>query len=1066
MRDLWRRLSRSPFLRRLAPFLVIAILVLPAVHPLTFGALPDTPDGLLHLYRLIALDHAIRHGDLWPRYVPGALFGYGAPIFNFYAPLSLYPLEILHLIGLRFLDALLVGMALYTFAGALGAYRLGEAWGGPVSGITASVAYTYAPYILYDWPRRGAVAEYAALMLLPWLLWAFWRLAMRGRRRDFVLAALCFATLILTHNITALYGAALLGLYALFLWWHSDDPPRAFWHLGLALIFGLGLSAFFWLPALLETRYVFIERVTEAVAALDFRNNFQTLSETLSPPLTADLTQLHPPVPRPLGWPQILLGVAGIGLSLWPGTWQKDDPLWRRRWPALMGLFVIALLFLTTHASIWLWEIAPLARFIQFPWRLLGPASLFLALLAGAGATLVARRLPREAMQAVWVGLGLLAMIIYALPWLYGLYLPDPPAASIADVQNFERRTGWLAMTSAGEYVPRWTTELPDTDRLAGLYAQDEVIPRLQPNPTVTVNEMRWGAMDAELSIEAAEHTTLVFDWVYFPGWWAEMDGERVTITPTEPNGLLGIEVPPGEHTLRLGFGPTPLRLGAMIASLTFLAGLIAVLASGRMWSTGEASPASHLLSEQRRWPVFVAAVLAGSLAFGVKVFLVDNLETPLKRERFANGLEAGVQVPVRASSGHDVTLLGYDLRPGSVRSGRSARLNLYWQLAGGMINEDYSSIVYLRDAEGNVVLQTGSQHPGDWPTSDWLPGFYVQERLTLDVPPATPPGVYAIRVALYSHLDRRNLDTFDVAGNPLGVSVEIGTLTVTRPRRPARLAALEIDSPLNARQNQALTLISASAPPTSSEVGQPFPAVWIWRARRRIETVYQARLVWLDGEGEIAAATPEVPLVVGYPTDQWRPGDVWRGLHVFYVPGSLDAGDYQVAVQVVDAAGEPAGEWTVIGRMAVSTPPRVFEMPRVDVVADTAWENGIRLRGYDLPAAPIAQGNALELTFYWQTGQELTSSLTVFVHLVDGEGNIAAQRDSIPASGARPTTGWAPGEVIEDHYTLLIREDVPPGVYYVRVGWYNATTGERVRLAVGGDFWLLPRRFRVVAGP
>ncbi|HEC24110.1 MAG TPA: hypothetical protein ENI95_14455, partial [Chloroflexi bacterium] len=145
MRDLWRRLSRSPFLRRLAPSLVIAILVLPAVHPLTFGALPDTPDGLLHLYRLIALDHAIRHGDLWPRYVPGALFGYGAPIFNFYAPLSLYPLELLHLIGLRFLDALLVGMALYTFAGALGAYRLGEAWGGPVSGITASVAYTYAP---------------------------------------------------------------------------------------------------------------------------------------------------------------------------------------------------------------------------------------------------------------------------------------------------------------------------------------------------------------------------------------------------------------------------------------------------------------------------------------------------------------------------------------------------------------------------------------------------------------------------------------------------------------------------------------------------------------------------------------------------------------------------------------------------------------------------------------------------------------------------------------------------------------------------------------------------------
>jgi uncharacterized membrane protein len=147
----------------------IGALMLSAIHPLTFGLMPVTPDGLLHLYRLVALDHAIRHGDWWPRYVPGFLFGYGAPVFNYYAPLSLYPMEGLHLLGLRFLDALMVSMIVYAILGTLGAYLFGRIWGGPIAGVVTAAGYAYAPYILYDWPRRGAVAEFAALMLPPWI---------------------------------------------------------------------------------------------------------------------------------------------------------------------------------------------------------------------------------------------------------------------------------------------------------------------------------------------------------------------------------------------------------------------------------------------------------------------------------------------------------------------------------------------------------------------------------------------------------------------------------------------------------------------------------------------------------------------------------------------------------------------------------------------------------------------------------------------------------------------------------------------------------------------------------
>jgi uncharacterized membrane protein len=110
--------------------LVLLCLGLAAAHPFMSGRWLLTADGTLHLYRLVAFDHALRGGDLWPRYAAGMAFGYGAPFFNYYSPLSLYPLEALHWLGLSFQQAWLAGMILYTFVGAAGACLLGARWPG------------------------------------------------------------------------------------------------------------------------------------------------------------------------------------------------------------------------------------------------------------------------------------------------------------------------------------------------------------------------------------------------------------------------------------------------------------------------------------------------------------------------------------------------------------------------------------------------------------------------------------------------------------------------------------------------------------------------------------------------------------------------------------------------------------------------------------------------------------------------------------------------------------------------------------------------------------------------
>jgi hypothetical protein len=591
-------------------------------------------------------------------------------------------------------------------------------------------------------------------------------------------------------------------------------------------------------------------------------------------------------------------------------------------------------------------------------------------------------------------------------------------------------------------------------NRLLGLYAEDDVIPRLQPNPDVTMEQMDWQAMSAAITVEAQQDTTLVFDWLYFPGWWATLDDSLVPVQPIAPQGFVGIEVPEGQHTIEVGFGPTALRLGAIIASVVFLPvlTLALILMPKRTWGRGGPDQPDAVLPVQA---VIGAIALAGIAVLGLKALWIDNAQTPIKRPRFAESIEAGVETPVQATFNQEITLLGYDLAPRRVRSGSSAQLALYWQLTGNVASENYSSVIYLRDSAGNILQQIGSQHPSGLPATQWLPSLYVQERLSLMLPAGTPPGIYTLHAALYSPSNQRNTDAFDAAGQPTGVSIEIGTLEVIRPRRAARLDIPAHAQVIDETLNDALALEWSGALPETLEVGQPFTLTLAWRAESAPAETYHAQLLWLDDDS-VKAETPAFSPAVGYPTAKWEAGDRWRGIHVLYAPGRLERGDYEVAVQLIDDSNNAAGEPIVIGETNITTPRRRFQLPDSATPSAALWETLIRLAGYDLPEERATSGDALNLTLYWQAETDVSESLTVFIHLVDEDGNIVAQQDQIPVRGARPTTGWAPGEVIEDEVQLFIPPDVPRGEYTIRIGWYNAVTNRRILLSDSSEFWAL----------
>lgn len=1067
----WLRLIASPAGRAAAAAVMILCICLPAIHPLLFGTLPSSHDGAMHLNRLVALDFSVRHGNLWPRYSPVLVYGYGLPVFHYYPPTSLYVMLILHGLGLSFLNSFLLGIAIHTLFGAAGAYLLGKAWAGPAGGIVAALTFTYAPYLLLTRLQRAAVAELFGLALLVWAMWALWRVAMRGRRHDMVLAAVSIALLVITHNITAMVGFAVLLAYSALLWWISPDPPRALARLAAALALGVGLGAFFWLPALAESGAVKVGQYNWATSGETIRGFFQTPREIFSLPRRADVTRLDTDMRVPVGWPQLLLAALGIGLALRMHRRRSSRPLWPFwHWALFSIVLSVVFLFLMTGASEPLWANVPLAAFVQFPWRLQGPLAAVLAVAAGGGVVLAFQRLRSPVARTLAMAAIATIAIGYGLPWLYDAYLPGPQSESIVDVQNYERRTGHVGGTAEAEYIPHWTTVLPDDDRLLGLYAQSEVIPRLQPVDGVEVLEAEWQPTAARLDLSVAEPTTLTFDWLYFPGWHAWLDGEPLAVAPSDPTGLLTLEVPAGEHALRIAYTSTPLRRAALAISVASLGALALLLAYGRFWMTPAA--AERFAAQARpgpRWnesgALFAVTALIGLGVFGAKVLVIDRVPTPFRYERFAEGAEDAVDVPVEATMGDVIRLIGFDAPSREVRSGAALPITLYWELAGGEVEGDYSSVVVVRDAANDIIAQQTAFYPGSESVDTWFPGLYVPEPLEIRLPAGTPPGVYTVQAGIYANAQGSNLDVTDAAGQPVGVLIDLLEVEVRRPRQPARAAELEAGTQVDAQVAGSLTLLSATSPPAEAEVGAELPIVWAWRSSASQTLDLTARLVWLDGE-EVAGRSEEVPLVTGFPTSEWQRRDVWRGVHQLYVPGELDAGRYEVAVQIYGPSGRALGDRAVLGEMSVTTPQRAWEAPQMDVPIGTTWDDGIALLGADLPATRIVQGDGLRLSLYWTTARPLRDDLTVFLHLVDDQGAIVAQRDQIPAAGARPTTGWAPGEVVTDSYGLLIASGVPPGHYRLRVGWYEARSGERVSLPDGDSYSILPIDVEVVAAP
>lgn len=91
--------------------------------------------------------------------------------------------------------------------------------------------------------------------------------------------------------------------------------------------------------------------------------------------------------------------------------------------------------------------------------------------------------------------------------------------------------------------------------------------------------------------------------------------------------------------------------------------------------------------------------------------------------------------------------------------------------------------------------------------------------------------------------------------------------------------------------------------------------------------------------------------------------------------------------------------------------------------------------------------GDLVAIDVTWQAAGEPKEDLNTLVHLGQPDSAPLATGDRPPLDGRYPTHVWENGEQIDDHYELLLPDDLAAGRFPLWIGMYNPQT--MVRLPV-----------------
>ncbi|MDQ4077122.1 MAG: hypothetical protein M3220_12840, partial [Chloroflexota bacterium] len=690
----------------------------------------DSHDGLFHLYRLLSLEEAWSQGHFYPRIFPDFAFGYGFTVLNFYGPLTYYIALVVTAIlpsvaamKLTFaLSYLFAALAMWGFARDL--WRPSDNAPNDMAGFVAAVTYTYVPYHMADVQLRGALAESWAFVWWPLLFWAIWR----NRRWA---TALTLAALILTHNLSVILVAVPLAVWILLALrgWVTGTSVRrkailqdALRNLIFAASVALLLTAFYWLPVLLESRYIWL---SQDVGGLGFVSHLAAWYEWVAPGARYRyFPEQGVAGEHPLSSAQVGLLVLSLFAlpRLWRSQWRVPAFFW---WGTL--IFPI---FLLTPTSIPLWKafVFPFGL-VQYPWRWLGITALATAMVVSAPFTQATRdaflvkqlTLPRGLRVTHY------ALLILLLGWLVVSSMQHLPWESEEVEVDHHPVPMWEQDAAADQIGATWTAEflpLTVTEQRWALSRAPIEIPDLGERTPLRVRQMGGDGFSMWVEVETLEQAPFTFPRFAYPSMQATIDGVPSPVTARSEMGLATVDLPPGEHLVTLeGY---PLASHMWLRRLLWLPPLLVLLYG--------------LSRLDRKW------IIAGAIGVPLLVLTAHVSSSATWKE---SATEVVINEPIQF--GEQAQLVGVRSEERRLQAGDVLQVRLLW-FNLERTDRHYVTFLHLTTPVSKDIVAQHDSEPnmGTVPTPRWLAGQLVEDLHILPLPDDLPPGEYELWGGMY----------------------------------------------------------------------------------------------------------------------------------------------------------------------------------------------------------------------------------------------------------------------------------------------------------------------------
>ncbi|MCA9373412.1 glycosyltransferase family 39 protein, partial [Candidatus Woesebacteria bacterium] len=237
------------------PVLLLLFSLLPIISIFRTGVY-QSGDLTLHTTWLMSFFRSLSEGNIFPQWAADRVGGLGYPTFTFQYQTPYYLASLFHFLGLSFItSAKMVYVAAYL-ASAVTMYLWAKEEFGKKAAFVATFLYQFSPYYLVQMHFVNSFGETLSFAVLPLAFFGIIKYVSTLKYRWFVFAAVGFALTILTHQTVGLTSSLFLAVYLVLTSLRYNRSPKQIFVGLLALLCGVLLTAYYWLPALQLSQYI------------------------------------------------------------------------------------------------------------------------------------------------------------------------------------------------------------------------------------------------------------------------------------------------------------------------------------------------------------------------------------------------------------------------------------------------------------------------------------------------------------------------------------------------------------------------------------------------------------------------------------------------------------------------------------------------------------------------------------------------------------------------------------------------------------------------------------------